>query len=456
MARTAPTFACTACGAVHSKWAGRCDACGAWNTLAEEGPALAGPGPSAVKGGRRLALTPLSDGEPPPPRTASRVGELDRVLGGGLTKASAILVGGDPGIGKSTLLLQAAAAFGRAGADAVYITGEEAAAQIRQRAERLGLSDAPVRLAAETSLRDILATLEAERPDLAVIDSIQTLWHDALGAAPGSVGQVRAAAHELTAFAKRRGCSVILVGHVTKDGQIAGPRVVEHMVDTVLYFEGERGHPFRILRAVKNRFGPADEIGVFEMTGRGLAQVANPSALFLSDRGAPAPGAAVFAGVEGTRPLLVEIQALVSPPVPGSPRRAVVGWDSGRLAMILAVLEARAGLSLAARDVYLNVAGGLRITEPAADLAVAAALVSASENRPLPPGTVAFGEISLSGAVRPASQPETRLREAAKLGFSDALAPSTAKPPAVSGIVVHRIDDLAGLVARLSGVPGAE
>ena len=450
MPRAAPAYVCAACGAAHAKWAGRCDACGEWNTLAEETPPAAGPGPSGAIGGRRLTLSPLAGAEPAPPRTASRVAELDRVLGGGLAQASAVLVGGDPGIGKSTLLLQAAAAFGRAGADAVYVSGEESAAQIRMRAARLGLAEAPVRLAAETSLRDILTTLEAERPDLVIVDSIQTLWLDSVGSAPGSVSQVRAAAHELVAFAKRRGSSVILVGHVTKEGQIAGPRVVEHMVDTVLYFEGERGHPFRILRAVKNRFGPADEIGVFEMTGRGLAQVENPSALFLSDRGAPAPGAAVFAGVEGTRPLLVEIQALVSAPTPGSPRRAVVGWDSGRLAMILAVLETRAGLSLAARDVYLNVAGGLRVTEPAADLAVAAALISAAADRPLPPGTVAFGEISLSGAIRPVAQPETRLREAAKLGFSAALAPSPSKRTAASGMTVHRIDDLAALVARLA------
>ncbi|MEO0683081.1 MAG: DNA repair protein RadA [Pseudomonadota bacterium] len=464
MARKTPAFRCVECGATHPKWSGRCDACGAWNSLEEDAGLSEGAGPQALGAvrGKRLELTSLGGEEPAPPRLPAGVAELDRVLGGGLVPSSALLVGGDPGIGKSTLLLQAAAAFGRAGAKAVYVTGEEASAQVRMRAARLGLEEAPVRLAAETNLRDILTTLEAERPDVAIIDSIQTMWLDTVGSAPGSVAQVRAAAHELTRFAKQRGASVVLVGHVTKEGQIAGPRVVEHMVDTVLYFEGERGHPFRILRAVKNRFGPADEIGVFEMTGRGLAQVENPSALFLSERAA-APGAAVFAGVEGTRPVLVEIQALVAPSPPGSPRRAVVGWDGARLAMVLAVLETRAGVALSGHDIYLNVAGGLRIAEPAADLAVAAALLSAAAETPLPDETVVFGEISLSGAVRPAPQADQRLREAAKLGFSTALAPAAparrpgAEPrstsPANSGMTVERIEDVAALAARL-GPPG--
>ncbi|MFN3613809.1 MAG: DNA repair protein RadA, partial [Rubrimonas sp.] len=338
MSRAAAVYVCAECGAAHRKWSGRCDACGAWNSIAEDaGLPAAGPASrtlGAVKG-RRMALVPLSGSEAPPVRIPSGGGELDRVLGGGLVPGSAILVGGDPGIGKSTLLLQAAAAFARAGASAVYVSGEEASAQVRMRAARLGLADAPVMLAAETNLRDILTTLDAERPALAIIDSIQTMWADNVDSAPGSVSQVRAAAHELVTFAKRRDSAVIIVGHVTKDGQIAGPRVVEHMVDTVLYFEGERGHQFRILRAVKNRFGPADEIGVFEMTGAGLAEVANPSALFLGPRGARAPGSAVFAGMEGTRPLLCEIQALVAPSPLGTPRRAVVGWDAGRLAMVL-------------------------------------------------------------------------------------------------------------------------
>ncbi|MDP5350066.1 MAG: DNA repair protein RadA, partial [Paracoccaceae bacterium] len=368
------SFSCNACGASFNKWSGRCDACGAWNTIVEEAPLSAGPASKSL-GGRRgspIRLTDLATEEAPPPRTNSGISELDRVLGGGLVPSSAILVGGDPGIGKSTLLLQAAARFAQAGLKTIYVSGEEASAQVRMRAQRLGLADAPVQLAAATNLRDILTTLEAEKPQLAVIDSIQTMWADNVESAPGSVSQVRAAAHELTTFAKTRNMSVILVGHVTKDGQIAGPRVVEHMVDTVLYFEGERGHQFRILRAVKNRFGPADEIGVFEMTGGGLAEVMNPSALFLSERGQPSPGSVVFAGVEGTRPLLVEFQALVAPSPHSQPRRSVVGWDGGRLAMILAVLEARCGIPFTGLDVYLNVAGGMKVTEPAADLAVAA------------------------------------------------------------------------------------
>lgn len=452
MAKAAPVFVCAECGATHGKWAGRCDACGAWNSIHEEtglaGAEVAGLGKTR---GRTVPLVGLSGSEPAPPRVSAGVGELDRVLGGGLVPASAVLVGGDPGIGKSTLLLQAAAAFARQGAKAIYVSGEEAAAQIRMRASRLGLEQSPVQLAAETNLRDILTTLEEAKPDVVVVDSIQTMWLDSVESAPGSVSQVRAAAHALTALAKRRGCAVILVGHVTKEGQIAGPRVVEHMVDTVLYFEGERGHPFRILRAVKNRFGPADEIGVFEMTGRGLAQVSNPSALFLSERGKDVPGAAVFAGVEGTRPVLVEIQALVAPSPPGTPRRAVVGWDSSRLAMILAVLEARCGVALSGNDIYLNVAGGLRVTEPAADLAVAAALLSAAEGTALPAETVVFGEISLSGAVRPAPQADTRLKEAERLGFNAAFAPSQVKRVTNSGMTVHRIEDLRELVARVLG-----
>jgi DNA repair protein RadA/Sms len=448
----APAFVCTACGAVHRKWSGRCESCGGWNCI-EEDPGLAA-GPPASLGaakGRRAALVPLAGSEPAPPRLASGIAELDRALGGGLPAGAAVLVGGDPGIGKSTLLLQAAAAFAAGGARAIYLSGEEAAAQIRLRAARLGLAEATVMLAAETNLRDALTTLEAERPDLVIVDSIQTMWSDRVESAPGSVSQVRAAAHEFTAFAKRRG-AVIMVGHVTKDGQIAGPRVVEHMVDTVLYFEGERGHQFRILRAVKNRFGPADEIGVFEMTGRGLAEVANPSALFLGDRAARAPGAVVFAGVEGTRPLLCEIQALVARSALGTPRRAVVGWDAGRLAMILAVLEARAGVALSGFDVYLNVAGGLRVSEPAADLAVAAALLSALHDAPFSPQSVVFGEISLSGAVRPVAQTEARLKEAAKLGFRDAFAPPGV--PADAAVRTTPVEHLRAFAGDLFGPTG--
>jgi DNA repair protein RadA/Sms len=447
------SFSCTACGAVHSKWSGRCDACGEWNTIVEDTPLSTGPGSKSLgaKRGATLILTDLSAEETPPPRTQSGIAELDRVLGGGMVPASAILVGGDPGIGKSTLLLQAAARFSGAGLKTIYVSGEEASAQVRMRAQRLGLGEAPVKLAAATSLRDILTTLEAEKPDLVVIDSIQTVWADNVDSAPGSVSQVRAAAHELTSFAKRKGASVILVGHVTKEGQIAGPRVVEHMVDTVLYFEGERGHQFRILRSVKNRFGPADEIGVFEMTGGGLAEVTNPSELFLSGRGDPAPGSVVFAGIEGTRPVLVEMQALVAPTPHSQPRRAVVGWDGARLAMILAVLEARCGIPFAGLDVYLNVAGGIKISEPAADLAVAAALLSAREDSSLPTETVVFGEISLSGALRPVGQTENRLKEAQKLGFTSAIVPAGGKPGGKSGLTLTQLGDLTAFVGDIFG-----
>jgi DNA repair protein RadA/Sms len=457
MAKSTTTFTCSACGASSNKWSGRCDGCGDWNTISEDsGLSTSGPTGKASKslGARRgtsVELTDLATEEAPPPRTKSGLEELDRVLGGGLVPASAILVGGDPGIGKSTLLLQAAAAFARSGLKTIYVSGEEASAQVRMRAQRLELVDAPVKLAAETNLRDILTTLENEKPQLAIIDSIQTMWSDTVDSAPGSVSQVRSAAHELTTFAKRNNMSVILVGHVTKDGQIAGPRVVEHMVDTVLYFEGERGHQFRILRAVKNRFGPSDEIGVFEMTGRGLEQVTNPSALFLSERGTPSPGSVVFAGVEGTRPVLVELQALVAPSPHSQARRTVVGWDGGRLAMILAVLESRCGIPFAGLDVYLNVAGGMKISEPAADLAVASALLSAREDVALPEGAVVFGEISLSGALRPAPQTENRLKEAQKLGFTSAIAPSGGKSINVAGMSLNQMSDLTAFVGEMFG-----
>nr|WP_111300977.1 DNA repair protein RadA [Paracoccus saliphilus] len=456
MAKSVTAFTCTACGAAHKKWAGRCDACNAWNTIVEEGPLSQGPGRGlgAAKG-RAVPLSGLTTSEPPPPRCLSGMEEFDRVLGGGLVPGSALLVGGDPGIGKSTLLLQAAAAFSRRDLQAIYFSGEEASAQVRMRAQRLGLADAPMRLGAETNLRDILTTLDAERPDVAVIDSIQTLWSDTVEAAPGSVAQVRAAAHELVTFAKRRGVAVILVGHVTKEGQIAGPRVVEHMVDTVLYFEGERGHQFRILRSVKNRFGPSGEIGVFEMTGAGLSEVANPSALFLSERGQPIAGSAVFAGIEGTRPVLTEVQALVAPSTLASPRRTVVGLDSGRVSTILAVLEARCGIPFAGLDVFLNVAGGMKVAEPAADLAIAGALLSAREDSPLPPDAVLFGEISLSGALRPVAQAENRLKEAQKLGFSQAILPDASKVEGPdkngSGMALRRITDLTAFVGEVFG-----
>ena len=446
------SYTCSKCGAAHTKWTGQCDSCQAWNTLADHGPLSAGPSKTlGGKRGRAIALTDLATIEEAPPRTKAGVAELDRVLGGGLVQASALLVGGDPGIGKSTLLLQAAARFARNGLKVIYISGEEATAQVRMRAQRLGLIDSPLMLAAETNLRDILTTLDEEKPDLVIIDSIQTMWADHIEAAPGSVSQVRSSAHELTSYAKRKGVSVIMVGHVTKDGQIAGPRIVEHMVDTVLYFEGERNHQFRLLRAVKNRFGPADEIGVFEMTSKGLVEVKNPSALFLSERGDPTPGSAVFAGIEGTRPVLCEFQALVAPSPHGQPRRSVLGWDGQRLAMILAVLEARCGIPFTGLDVYLNVAGGMRVTEPAADLAVAAALVSAREDAALPKDAVIFGEISLSGALRPVSQVENRLKEAQKLGFCQALAPASKKIEDIAGITVRPVKDLASFVEELFG-----
>jgi DNA repair protein RadA/Sms len=421
------TFVCQNCGAASPRWQGKCPSCGEWNTLTEETDATAPPGTGLSRrgSGRVIVLEGLKGSKEEAPRFSTGIGELDRVTGGGIVPGSALLIGGEPGIGKSTLLLQLAATLARAGRRAVYFSGEEAAAQVRLRAERLGLSDAPVALACETSLAHILATLEAgPPPDLIVIDSIQTLWAEAIEAAPGTVSQVRAAAQALIRHAKTAGSALLLVGHVTKDGQIAGPKVIEHMVDTVLYFEGDRGHTYRILRAVKNRFGATDEIGVFEMASEGLREVANPSELFLGDRQASSPGAAVFAGIEGTRPLLVEIQALVAPSSLGTPRRAVVGWDSSRLSMLLAVLEARAGLSFAGQDVYLNVAGGLRINEPAADLAAAAALVSSLSGVAIPRHRVHFGEVSLSGAVNATPLMGPRLKEAQKLGFRQALLPA--------------------------------
>jgi DNA repair protein RadA/Sms len=387
----------------------------------------------------------------PPPRRVTGINEFDRVCGGGLVPGSALLVGGDPGIGKSTVLLQAVAALA-AKYPVAYISGEEAIEQLRMRAERLGLAKANVQLATATSVRDIVTSLNSgDAPEVVIIDSIQTMFVDNLESAPGTVSQVRASAQELIRLAKRRGFSVILVGHVTKDGQIAGPRVMEHMVDTVLYFEGERSHQFRILRAVKNRFGPTDEIGVFEMTDKGLMEVANPSALFLSDHSGDINGAAVFAGIEGTRPMLVELQTLIAPSPLGTPRRAVVGWDSARLAMVLAVLESRCGLAIGANDVYLNVAGGLRVSEPAADLAVAAALASSLSGIAVPPETVVFGEIGLSGEVRPVSHTDARLKEATKLGFTRAIVPKNRgkgkgmKPE--SGMKIHEIEHLADLLS---------
>jgi DNA repair protein RadA/Sms len=402
--------------------------------------------------GRVFALETLTGETGEAPRLVSAIAELDRVTGGGFVRGSVLLLGGDPGIGKSTLLIQTCASLARHGSRVVYISGEEATAQVRLRAERLGLTDAAVELASETSVEDILSTLESGPvPRLVIIDSIQTMWTDTVESAPGTVTQVRGSAQALIRYAKRSGASVILVGHVTKDGQIAGPRVVEHMVDAVLSFEGDAGRDFRILRAIKNRFGPTDEIGVFEMTGLGLEEVSNPSALFLSERDLGSPGTAVFAGMEGTRPLLVEIQALVAPTTLGTPRRAVVGWDNNRLSMVLAVLEAHCGVRLGGHDVYLNVAGGLRIQEPAADVAVAAALVSSLTGAHLSPDTVFFGEISLSGSVRPVAHASARTKEAAKLGFKRATGPiAAAEPGADRAVAVTPITSLSTLVADIA------
>jgi DNA repair protein RadA/Sms len=427
MAKPQKRYVCQACGSVATRWQGQCADCGEWNSMVEE---AANVTVFAAKhhlrsGGRAIQMVGLDADIPLPKRWTSGIAEFDRALGGGIVPGSATLIGGDPGIGKSTLLLQAAARMAMAGQPVAYISGEEAADQVRLRARRLGLGQAPVQLASATSVRDILTTIEKSPPSLLVIDSIQTMHSDQIEGAPGTVSQVRASAQELIRFAKERGTALVLVGHVTKDGSIAGPRVLEHMVDTVLSFEGERSHQYRILRAVKNRFGGTDEIGVFAMAEGGLDEVANPSALFLTARGDGMSGATVFPAIEGTRPVLVEIQALTVRLQSGAtPRRAVVGWDSGRLAMILAVLEARCGLSFSTAEVYLNIAGGYRIADPAADVAVAAALVSALAERPVPNECILFGEIALSGEIRPVAHGGIRLKEAAKLGFEQAWLPA--------------------------------
>ncbi|KQN06401.1 DNA repair protein RadA [Sphingomonas sp. Leaf25] len=429
MAKPQKRYVCQQCGSVTSKWAGQCADCGEWNTLVEDAGAVVTPFSARhnlQSGGRAILLSGLDTDIALPDRLTTGIAELDRALGGGFVEGSATLIGGDPGIGKSTLLLQAAAKLALAGKGVAYVSGEEAADQVRLRARRLGLGNAPVQLAAATSVRDILTTFGGgAAPALLIIDSIQTMHSDLIEGAPGTVSQVRASSGELIRFAKERGTAVVLVGHVTKDGSIAGPRVLEHMVDTVLAFEGERSHQYRILRAVKNRFGGTDEIGVFAMESEGLSEIPNPSSLFLTSRDENVTGTVVFPALEGTRPVLVEVQALTVRLASGAtPRRAVVGWDSGRLAMILAVLEARCGLAFATAEVYLNIAGGYRVTDPAADLAVAAALVSALSERPLPADAIVFGEIALSGEVRPVAHGALRLKEAGKLGFGRALVPA--------------------------------
>ncbi len=453
MAKVASLFACQSCGAVHSKWSGRCESCAQWNSITEEaaGAPVAGANGRVMPKGRTGRLFGLAGDSPRPPRTLTGIAEFDRVTGGGLVAGSGVLIGGDPGIGKSTLLLQAMAALAGNGGRVIYVSGEESIDQVRLRAERLGVSGSDVLLLSETNVNDIIATLRDERPPaVVVIDSIQSLWSPVIESAPGTVSQLRAGSQALIRYAKETGASVLLVGHVTKDGQIAGPKVIEHMVDTVLYFEGDRGHQFRILRAVKNRFGPTDEIGVFEMSDRGLKEVANPSRLLIGARESSTPGSAVFAGLEGTRPLLMEVQALVSPSPLGTPRRAVVGWDANRLAMVLAVLETRAGIAVGAHDVYLNVAGGVRVREPGADLAVAAALVSSLTGIALPVDAVYFGEIALSGAVRPIGQTELRLKEAAKLGLNRAVIAAGTEVPGAKGAELKRLKDLSQLAAWIT------
>lgn len=452
MAKQKQRFVCSACGSVSTRWAGQCTDCAEWNTIQEDksgAPTVFSAKHDLSRGGSKLAMSSLHQSVAMPPRMKTGINELDAVLGGGIVHGSATLLGGEPGIGKSTLLIQTVASLARSGRKTAYISGEESADQVRLRAQRLGLGDAPVMLASGSSVRDILTTMDDLKPDVLIVDSIQTVHSDLIEGAPGTVSQVRACSNELIRYAKDTGCALILVGHVTKDGNIAGPRVLEHMVDTVLSFEGDRSHQYRMLRSIKNRFGGTDEVGVFAMADKGLQEITNPSVLFLSERDEPVPGSVVFAALEGTRPVLVEIQALVVRLQSGAtPRRSVVGWDSNRLSMILAVLEARYGLSFATCEVYLNVSGGYKINDPGADLAVATALVSALANRPIPTDRVSFGELSLAGEVRPVSFMNQRIKEAAKLGFRTAYTPKDADND-VRGIEVipHKklttlIDDL--------------
>lgn len=461
MAKSQKSYVCQSCGAVTSKWGGKCESCNEWNTIVEEAaPESAPKGLGAGRKGKTLEVVALR-GESESKnltRHVTGIAEFDRVTGGGLVPGSAILIGGDPGIGKSTLLLQLVCKLATVGKTCLYISGEEAVDQVRLRAKRLGLDGAPVALASATSVRDIVASLDdpSSNIDLVVIDSIQTMYVDTVDSAPGTVTQVRTCTQELIRVAKKRNIVIVFVGHVTKEGQIAGPRVLEHMVDAVLYFEGDRGHQFRILRTVKNRFGPTDEIGVFEMANQGLVEVPNPSALFLAQRQNNVAGSAVLAGLEGTRPVLVEVQALVAPSPLGTPRRAVIGWDSNRLAMVLAVLEARCGVTLSQSDIFLNIAGGIRISEPAADLAVAAALLSSQSNIPVPGNSVFFGEIGLAGEIRSVSQPDVRLKEAAKLGFDRAVIPTRVSkagkaPSKVEGLRVEEITHLEDLARQFAG-----
>ena len=444
MAKEKTLFSCTECGDSSPKWLGKCPGCGAWNTLVESSAPSAG---GQNRYSQRVSLAPasavatLADIEAQDvARTPTGQEELDRVLGGGLVAGGVVLIGGDPGIGKSTLLLQAMDGLQRGGMSTLYVTGEESGAQVALRSRRLGLDHSQVQVLAETQLEKILATIEKVAPAVVVIDSIQTVYSDALTSAPGSVAQVRECAAHLTRMAKVSGVATVLVGHVTKEGALAGPRVLEHMVDTVLYFEGDTHSSYRLVRAIKNRFGAVNEIGVFAMTEKGLRGVSNPSAIFLSQHTQPVPGSCVLVTLEGTRPMLVEIQALVDSGGP-SPRRLSVGLDRDRLAMLLAVLHRHAGIACYDQDVFVNAVGGVRIGEPAADLAVLMAIQSSLRARALPQGFLAFGEVGLAGEVRPAPRGQERLREAAKLGFTEALIPRANAPKKpIEGLRVHAID----------------
>ena len=448
MAKTKTRYVCNSCGSAYPKWAGKCEGCQEWNSLEEKTDSSV---PLNAKGAKRsrgkiIEFAGLEGVAENAPRITSSIKEFDRACGGGLVEGMVALIGGDPGIGKSTLLLQVASSISK-NYPTAYISGEESLDQVRLRATRLRVEKTNVLLASSTNMSDILATMEGpNRPKVIIVDSIQTMYLDTIESSPGTVSQVRACAGELVRCAKVNNVCVLIVGHVTKDGAIAGPRVLEHMVDTVLYFEGERTHHYRILRSVKNRFGATDEIGVFDMTYSGLQEVADPSAMFLSEHTDGVAGSSVFAGVEGTRPMLVEIQALISPTAYSTPKRSVVGWDANRLSMLLAVLESRAGLSLLGNDVYLNVAGGLKISEPAADLAVASALISAILDKPLPKGSIFFGEIGLNGELRPSSQTETRLKESSKLGFNNAYIPKQGKElSSKPKVKLYQIKDVSAL-----------
>ncbi len=441
MAKEKSVYTCSDCGGTSPKWLGKCPHCEAWNTLVEGVAESASPNKNRFQAlAKSQPVANLADIEAADfERTSTGQEELDRVLGGGIVAGGVVLIGGDPGIGKSTLLLQAVDALSQS-VSVLYVTGEESGAQIAMRARRLGLSGAKVRVLAEISLEKILATIEVEQPAFCVIDSIQTVYSEHLSSAPGSVAQVRECAAHLTRTAKASGCAMVLVGHVTKEGALAGPRVLEHIVDTVLYFEGDTHSSFRLVRAIKNRFGAVNEIGVFAMTEKGLKGVANPSAIFLSTHGEPVPGSCVLVTLEGTRPLLVELQALVDSGGP-SPRRLSVGLDRDRLAMLLAVLHRHAGVATSDQDVFVNAVGGVRITEPAADLAVLLAIQSSLRGKPLPRGFIAFGEVGLAGEVRPAPRGQERLKEAAKLGFSVAVVPKANAPKkAIEGLTVHAVE----------------